>query len=85
MGRDIVQEIYGELTRIMRDFFDDDDIVATSELTADEVDGWDSLAHIRLMLTMEREFKVKFTAAEVSSFKNVGDLADALARKTSRG
>ena len=41
---------------------------------ADDVDGWDSLAHVRLMLTVERSFGVKFTAAEIGRMKNVGDL-----------
>ena len=72
-----------KLTPILQDCFDDDDVVATPALTAGDVPGWDSLAHVRLMLTIERAFKIRFSAAEVSSFKNVGDLAEAIAAKTS--
>jgi acyl carrier protein len=65
----------------MRDVFDDDDLVATPTLTAAQVEGWDSLTHVRLMLAVQRAFKVKFAAAELSSFKNVGDLARLIALK----
>ncbi|HEV3156201.1 MAG TPA: acyl carrier protein [Candidatus Baltobacteraceae bacterium] len=70
------EPIYEKLTEILQDVFDDDTIVARPDLTADQVDGWDSFAHLRLMLTVERTFKVKFTAAQISSLKNVGDLVE---------
>jgi len=59
----------------MRDVFDDDSLVATPELTAGQVDGWDSFSHLRLMLSIERFFGVDFAASEISSLKNVGELA----------
>jgi acyl carrier protein len=68
-------EIYQKLTEIMRDLFDDDTLVATPELTAASVAGWDSFAHLRLMLTVERTFGVDFAASEITSLKNVGELA----------
>lgn len=74
-------QVYDRLTAVLRDMFDDDDLVATPELKAGDVDGWDSLAHVRLMLAVEREFAIKFKAAEINSFKNVGDLADSIAAK----
>jgi acyl carrier protein len=77
-----MEHIYEALTDILVDNFDDDEIVATPELTAADVSGWDSLAHVRLMLQVEREFGIKFTATEISSFKSVGDLARAIAAKT---
>jgi acyl carrier protein len=73
--------IYQKLTEILRDQFDDDTIVAEPGLTADAVDGWDSFAHIRLMLSVERAFGVKFSASQISSLKNVGDLASLIAAK----
>ena len=54
--------------------FDDDSINVTPELSAKDVDGWDSLTHIRLMLSVEKAFKVKFTTSEIGNLKNVGDL-----------
>jgi acyl carrier protein len=53
-------------------------------LTAAQVNGWDSLAHVRLMIQVERAFSVKFTASEINSFKSVGDLARSIAAKTGR-
>jgi acyl carrier protein len=79
-----MKSIYDRLTEIMIDIFDDDDIVATENLTADKVSGWDSLAHVRLMIQVERAFAVKFTASEINSFKSVGDLARSIAAKTGR-
>jgi acyl carrier protein len=76
--------IYEKLTAILVDLFDDDGIVATPELTADDVDGWDSLAHVRFMLTVERAFGIVFPATEMASFKSVGDLASAIATRTGR-
>ena len=46
----------------------------TSETTADDIEEWDSLSHIRLMVAVERKFKVKFTNSEIESLKRVGDL-----------
>jgi acyl carrier protein len=67
--------IYAQLTTIMRDVFDRDDLVAAPALSAKDVDGWDSLAHIRLMLSIEKVFKLKFSAAQINGLKNVGELA----------
>lgn len=75
--------IYDRLTTLLRDTFDDDELVATPELTADDVDEWDSLAHVRLMLAVEKAFGVKFSAAEVNRLKNVGELAALIQAKQS--
>jgi len=66
--------IVTRLTSIFREVFDDDELVLRPELTANDVDGWDSLAHIRLILTVQKAFGVKFSAVEMSRLKNVGDL-----------
>jgi len=74
-------EIYQKLTRIFHDVFDDDDIVVRPELTADDVDEWDSLSHIRLVLTVEKTFNVKFSAFEIAKLKNVGEFVDLIRSK----
>lgn len=74
--------IYEKLTSIMRAVFDDDSLRATEELTAADVEGWDSLAHIRLLTQVEREFGIRFSAGEAQSFKRVGDLVTCIERKT---
>ena len=63
------------LTGIFREVFDNPEIALTPEMTADDVDGWDSLSHVNLILAVEHYFRVRFKPKEVASFKNVGDRA----------
>ncbi len=70
-----MDDIYRQLTDLLVEFFDDDEIVASPQMTAADVDGWDSLAHVSLVLAIEKKFKIKFAASEVASFKTVGDMA----------
>ena len=67
------ESLYAKLTDIFRDVFDDDSVVVTPQLTADDVDEWDSLSHIRLVLAIEKQFGLQFSAAEVSRLKDVGE------------
>ena len=67
-------QIYQRLTGIFQDVFDEDSIEVTPKLSADDVDGWDSLTHIRLILTIEKVFKIKFSTSEIGKLENVGDL-----------
>jgi len=67
-------QIYVELSEVFQDVFDEDDIQLTPELSAKDVDGWDSLTHIRLILTIEKAFKIKFSTSEIGKLQNVGDL-----------
>ena len=69
------------LTAIFRQVFDDESITLTRTMTADDVDGWDSLSHINLIVTIEVRFNIKFTQGEVLSFRNVGDLMNCIERK----
>jgi acyl carrier protein len=64
-----------------RDVFDDDTIALRQHMTAADVENWDSLTHIDLIVGLEREFKVKFTTAEVTGLKNVGALAALVDKK----
>ncbi|MDQ2773928.1 MAG: acyl carrier protein [Acidobacteriota bacterium] len=76
-------EIYQKLTGIFRKVFDDESIVVRPDLTADDVDEWDSLSHIRLVLTVEKAFNIKFSASEIGRLKNVGEFADLIKSKSS--
>ena len=67
-------QIYQRLTEIFQDVFDEDSIEVTPKLSADDVDGWDSLTHIRLILTIEKVFKIKFSTSEIGKLENAGDL-----------
>jgi acyl carrier protein len=77
-------EIYERLTAIFHDVFDNEAIELTRELTADDVDEWDSLSHLRLVLSVEQAFKVKFSASEVGKLKNVGELVDLIEARAKR-
>lgn len=66
---------------IMVDVFDEDDLTVNRDTSADDVEDWDSLSHIRLMVAVEREFGVKFTNAEIEQLQKVGDLIDLIDRK----
>jgi acyl carrier protein len=74
-------ETLERMQSVFRDVFDDEALVLRPEMTAADVETWDSLTHINLVVGIEREFKVKFTTAEVTSLKNVGDLATLVERK----
>ena len=78
MGQD---EIIKQLNEIFIDVIDNDDIKLTNETTADDVDGWDSLTHIQLVVAIERHFKIRFNSKEIQSWKNVGDLVNSIIAK----
>ena len=65
----------------MEDVFDRDDLVISPSTTAKDVDGWDSLSHVRLIVALERKFKIKFKNSEIEGLMNVGDLVRAIDAK----
>jgi acyl carrier protein len=67
-------EIYARLAPVFQDVFDDETIIPHADMVADDVEEWDSLSHIRLILALEQTFDVRFTAVEVGSMSKVGDL-----------
>jgi acyl carrier protein len=69
------------LTAIMRNIFDEDDLQYGDGLTADDVEGWDSLSHVPFLVAVERNFGLRFTSAEIDSFKNIGELLDVIVRR----
>ena len=75
-------QIYARLAEIFQDVFDEDSIRVTPELSANDVDGWDSLTHIRLMLTVEKAFKIKLSVPEIGKLENVGDLVMLIKART---
>ncbi len=73
--------VYEKLTTVFHDVLDEDDLVLTPGMTADDVDGWDSLSHVRLVLAVSKAFGVKFSAAEVGQLKNVGEFVQMIQSK----
>jgi acyl carrier protein len=78
----INEEITGTLKTVFQSVFDESDITITREMTAQDVESWDSLHHIQLISEVERAFKIKFKLREVMGMKSVGDLIDLIDRKT---
>ena len=70
------EEIYERLNEVFRDVFDDESIVVKPETTSSDIEDWDSLEHINLIVAVEQEFGIKFNMGEVTTMKNVGDMVD---------
>ena len=76
-----VEEIYARLNTVFEDVFDED-IIVTPELSAADVPDWDSLKHVRLILSVEKAFHIRFAASEVGNMKNVEDLVHLIEQKS---
>jgi acyl carrier protein len=70
-----------QLNGIFCQVFDDDDIRIAPETTANDIDGWDSLSHVNLIVAVEAHFGIRFSQKELLTFKNVGDLHNCIASK----
>ena len=69
------------LIPIFRDVFDDDNLLINLSTTANDIEGWDSLANIRLVVAIEKFFKLRFSASEISNLENVGDVVNLILKK----
>ncbi|MBR4676913.1 MAG: acyl carrier protein [Bacteroidales bacterium] len=74
-------EILSQVTEIFRDVLDNEEIVLADTTTANDIEEWDSLSHIQLIVAIEKDFKIKFTSAEILSWKNVGEMIDNISKK----
>jgi acyl carrier protein len=74
-------EIYDILNKVFRQVLEDDSIVLTPSTTADDLDGWDSMNHIFIVVELARVLNIKFHAAEMEELKNVGELVAIIKEK----
>ncbi len=74
-------EILQQVNAIFVDVLDNDKIVLKNETTAGDVEEWDSLNHIQLVVTIEKQFKIRFTSREIQSWKNIGEMVDSISAK----
>ena len=76
-------EILKEFNEIFKDILDNDKIVLTMNTIAKDVEEWDSLSHIQLIVAIEKHFKIRFLSSEIRSWKNVGEMIDSVSKKLS--
>ena len=76
------EAVFEKLNTIFRDNFDDDEIYLTDATCADDIEDWDSLEQINLVVAIQDAFGIKFNIDEVNAMKNVGEMADAILNKT---
>ncbi|HOY41625.1 MAG TPA: acyl carrier protein [Chitinophagales bacterium] len=75
------EKILKDVNEIFIDVLDNEDIVLTRESSAKDIEEWDSLNHIQLVVAIEKHFKQRFTSSEIQNWKNVGEMCDAIAAK----
>lgn len=76
------EEVFEKLTVIFQNNFDDENIRLTDETSSSDIEGWDSLEQVNLIVTIEDEFGVKFRIDEVNAMRNVGEMVDYILNKT---
>lgn len=72
------EEIKNQLTEIYHEVFDDASIILKDSMTADDIEGWDSLTHLRLIMQIEKTYEIKFSTAQIKKMDNVGRLIDTI-------
>lgn len=74
-------QIFEKLTEIFQDVLDNEDIVVTETTNAEEIEEWDSLSNIQLVVAIEKEFGIKFSSSEIMTWNNVGDMVESILKK----
>ena len=75
------EDILSKVQNIFRDVLDEENISLTSQTTANDIEEWDSLSHIQLVVAIEKSFKIEFTSKEILSWKNVGEMVETIHAK----
>ena len=78
------EEVFAKVDEVFQDVFDDESIHVNEETTADDIEDWDSLEHINLVVAVENAFGMKFTMGEVTGMKNVGEMVDIILERAGK-
>ena len=78
-----IDHILSQVNDIFKDVLDNDQLVIKGSSTADDIEEWDSLSHIQLIVAVEKHFKIRFTTPEINNFRNVGEMCQGILTKTS--
>ena len=76
-----LNDIYGKLSEVLQDVLGRSDINVTEGMTARDVDGWDSLNHMRIVLSVEKEFGVRFSTTEIPELQSIDEFIDLIQTK----
>jgi acyl carrier protein len=79
-----INNVLAQATDVFKDTLDNEDIQLKAETTADDIEEWDSLSHIQLIVALEKHFKIRFSTAEITSYKNVGQMAEGILKKLNK-
>lgn len=81
------EDVFRRMTEVMRSVFEEPDLAVSAATTARDIEAWDSLRNVELMVALQSEFGIRFTTGEMTALKNAGELAAAIVRKlnASRG
>jgi acyl carrier protein len=77
------EEILSQVNTIFRDVLENDKLEIKEETTGDDVEEWDSLTHLQLVIAIEKHFKIRFTSSEIINFNNVGEMCEGILKKLS--
>jgi acyl carrier protein len=80
-GYQSMSDVLTRVNQVFQDVFDDDEISISPSTTAQDIEGWDSLMHVTLIVNIEKAFGVRFRSSEVAALKNVGELVDLIVRQ----
>jgi len=75
------KEVFNGVQDIFRDIFDEDELIISDTTSSDEIEDWDSLSHINLVIVIEKEFKIKFTLQEFMILKDIGSMVNLIVEK----
>lgn len=78
------EKVLEEVNTVFRDVMENDNLLIMPETTADDVEEWDSLTHIQLIVAIEKHFRIRFTASEINTFQNVGEMCDGILMKLAK-
>ena len=81
----VKENIRNRLNNIFQDVFDDEKIEIFEEMTAEDIDEWDSLMHVTLVLAVEKEFDIRLNASEIGKLQNVGTMLILLEKHVEKG
>ena len=77
-------EILDKMKKIFADYFDDDNLNITRDTNANDIEDWDSIAQVGLILSIEKIFSIQFSSGEVESLQNIGEMVDLISAKTNK-